>query len=183
MWAALRREVLDHALGPMEVPVEHDDPLEALRDQAVDDGAGPATGAEHDGLAGHLLLADQPVEGDLESGHVGVVADQALALAGDRVDRAGAVRLLGQPVDHRDDPLLVRDGHVGAEEGVGAQLGNGVGQLDRGAVPGLVGRVDAERIKGRLLHRPGQRMSDGVADQDHALCHARTLSRSSKKPG
>ena len=117
-------EVLDQALGAVEVAVEHDDPLEALGDQAVDDRPGAAAGAEHHRLARHLLLADQPVERDLEAGHVGVVADQPLALAGDRVDRAGRVGLLGQPVDHRDDPLLVRDRHVGAQELVVAQLGD-----------------------------------------------------------
>ena len=66
------------------------------------------------------------------------MADQPLALAGDRVDRAGGVGLLGQPVDHRDDPFLVRDRDVGAEELVAAQLADRVGQLDRAAVPELV---------------------------------------------
>ena len=56
-------------------------------------------------------------------------------------------------------------------------------QLDRRLVPQLVGRIDAQRIEGRLLHRAGQRMGHRVADQDHALRHARTLSRSSKNPG
>ena len=119
----------------MEVPVEHDDPLEALGDEAVDDRPGAAAGAEHDGLAGHLLLADELVERDLEPGHVGVVPDEALALARDRVDRAGRVGLLGQAVDHGHDPLLVRDRDVRAEEVVGAQLGDGVGQRRSGRGP------------------------------------------------
>ena len=176
-------EVLDQALGPVEVAVEHDDPLEALGDEAVDDGPGAAAGAEDDRLARHLLLADEPVEGDLEARHVRVVADQPLALAGDRVDRAGRVRLVGQAVDHRHDPLLVRDRDVGAEEVVGPQLGDRVGQLHRAAIPQLVAGVDAGRVERGLLHRARQRMGDGVSDEDHALGHARTLSRSSKKPG
>ena len=176
-------EMLDQALGPVEVAVEHDDPLEALGDEPVDDGPGAAPGTQHDRLAGHLLLAHEPVEGDLEAGHVGVVPDQPLALAGDGVDRARGVRLLGQAVDQRHDPLLVRDRDVGAQEVVGPQLGDGVGQRHRAAIPQLVARVDAGRVEGGLLHRAGQRMGDGVSDEDHALGHARTLSRSSKKPG
>ena len=39
MWAALRPKCLTSALGPVEVAVEHDDPLEALGDEAVDDRA------------------------------------------------------------------------------------------------------------------------------------------------
>jgi hypothetical protein len=167
----------------MEVAVEHDHPLEALGDEAVDDRPGATARAEHDRLARHLLLADQLVERDPEAGHVGVVADESLALAGDGVDRSRRVALLGQPVDHRHHPLLVRDRDVGAEEVVRAQLADGVGQLDRGAIPQLVTGVDAERVEGGLLHRPRQRMGDGVPDQDHALRHARTPSRSSKNPG
>ena len=176
-------EVLDQPLGAVEVAVEHDDPLEALADEAVDDGPGAAAGAEHDRLARHLLPADELVERDLEARHVGVVADEPLALARDRVDRAGRLRLLGQPVDHRHDPLLVRDRDVGAEEVVAAQLGDRVGERDRGAVPQLVARVDAELVEGGLLHRAGQRVGHRVADEDDALRHARTLSRSAKKPG
>ena len=176
-------EMLDQALGPVEVAVEHDDPLEALGDEPVDDGPGAAAGAQHDRLARHLLLAHEPVEGDLEAGHVRVVADQPLALAGDGVDRARGVRLLGQAVDQRHDPFLVRDRDVGAQEVVGPQLGDRVGQRHRAAIPQLVARVDAGRVEGGLLHRAGQRMGDGVSDEDHALGHARTLSRSSKKPG
>ena len=109
----------------MEVAVEHDDPLEAFGDEAVDDRPGAAAGTQHHRLARHLLLADEPVEGDLEAGHVRVVADQALALAGDGVDRARDMGLVGQPVDHRDDPLLVRDRDVGAEEVVAPDLLDG----------------------------------------------------------
>ena len=153
------------------------------RDEAVDDRPRSAAGAQHDGLARHLLLADEVVERDLEPGHVGVVPDQALALARDRVDGAGRVAFLGQAVDHRHDPLLVRDGHVGAEEVVAAQFGDGVGQRDRRTVPELVAGVDAELVERGLLHRARQRMGHRVADEDDALRHARTPSRSSKKSG
>ena len=61
-------EVLDQALGPMKVAVEHDDPLEALGDEPVDDGPSAAAGTEHDRLARHLLLADETVEGDRNPG-------------------------------------------------------------------------------------------------------------------
>ena len=128
-------EMLDQALGAMEVPVEHDDPLEALGDEAVDDRASPAAGPEHDRLARHLLLADQTVERDLEAGHVRVMADQPLAFAGDRVDGARDVGVVGLPVDHRRDPLLVRDGHVRTEEVVAPQLGDRLGELERCLVP------------------------------------------------
>ena len=94
-----------------------------------------------------------------------------------------ARRLLGQPVDHRHDPLLVRDRDVGAEEVVAAELGDRVGQGDRGAVPQLVARVDAELVERGLLHRARQRVGHRMADEDDALGHARTLSRSAKKPG
>ncbi len=176
-------EVLDHALGPVEVPIEHHDALEAFGDQAVDDRPGASTRTEHHRLAWHFLLPDQPIEGDLEAGHVGVVPDQPLALPGDRVDRAGVVGFLGQAIDHGDDPLLVRDRHVRPEKRIGAKFGHRLGELDRRPVPRLVRRVDAQGIKGGLLHGTRKRMGHRVADQDHALCHARTLSRSSKKPG
>ena len=100
----------------MEVPVEDDDPLEALRDQAVDDGPRAAAGPQDDRLSRHLLLPDEAVERDLEARHVGVVADEPLALARDRVDRAGGMAFLRQAIHHRHDPLLVRDRDVGAEE-------------------------------------------------------------------
>ena len=86
-------------------------------------------------------------------------------------------------VDERDDLLLVGDRDVGAEEVVAAQLADRVGQLDRRAVPELVPGVDAAVVEGRLLHRAGQRVGDRMADEDHALRHARTLSSSAKKPG
>ena len=149
-------EVLDQAFGAVEVPVEHDDPLEALADQAVHDGPAAAASPEDDGLARHLLAPDELVERDLEAGHIGVVADQPLALARERVHGTGERGLLGEAIDHRDHPLLVRDRHVGAEEVVAAQLADRVGQLDRGAIPQLVAGVDAELIEGGLLHRAGQ---------------------------
>ncbi len=176
-------EMLDQALGPVEVPVEHDDPGEALGDQPVDHGSRAAAGTEDDRLAGHLLLADEAIEGDPEARHVGVVADQPLALPGDRVDRAGGVGLLGQAVDQRDDPLLVGDRDVRAEELVAAQLTDRVGQLHRRAVPQLVSGVDAAVVEGGLLHLPGQGMGDRMSDQDHALGHACTPPSSAKKPG
>ena len=107
--------------------------------------------------------------------------DQPLALAGDRVDGTGRRRLLGEAVDHRDDPLLVRDGDVRAEELVATQARDGVGELDRRAIPELVGGIDPELIEGRLLHGARKRMGDRVTDQDDALRHARTPSRSAKK--
>ena len=176
-------EMLHEAFGAVEVPVEHDDPLEALADQAVHHGPATTAGAQHHGLAGHLLAADELVERDLEPGHVRVVADEPLALAGERVDGAGERRLLREAVDHRHDPLLVRDRDVGAEEVVAAQLHDGVGELDRGAIPQLVLRVDAELVEGGLLHRTRQRMGHRMADEDDAFRHARTPSRSLKKPG
>ncbi len=176
-------EVLDQPLGPVEVAVEHDDPLEALADQAVDDGPRAAAGAQHDRGPGHLLAADEDVERDLEAGHVGVVADELAALLGQRVDGAGRVRLVGELVDHRDDPLLVGDRDVGAQEVVGAQLHDRVAEIDRGSIPQLVLRIDAEVVEGRLLHGSRERMGDRVADEDDALRHARTPSSSLAKPG
>ena len=95
----------------------------------------------------------------------------------------GRMGVLGQPIDQRHDPLLVGDRHVGAQEVIRAQLGDRVGQGDRGSIPELVAGVDPERIEGGLLHRAGQRMADRMADQDDALRHARTPSSTAKKPG
>ena len=95
----------------------------------------------------------------------------------------GGMPFLGQAVDHRHDPFLVRDRDVGAEEVVAAQLADGVGQLDRRPVPQLVGRIDAELVEGGLLHRPGQRMGYRMPDEDDALRHAPILSSSPKNPG
>ena len=116
MWAALRAKCLTSDSARWRCRLNTTIRGEALGDETVDHGAGPAAGAEDHGLAGHLLLADEAVEGHPEARHVGVVADQPLALAGDRVDRAGRVRLLGQAVDQRDDLLLVGDRDVRAEE-------------------------------------------------------------------
>jgi hypothetical protein len=167
----------------MEVAVEHDDPLEALGDQAVDDRSCAAAGAEDDGVPRHLLFADEAVERDTEPGHIRVVADEAPALARDRIDGTGHVSLVGLSIDERDDSLLVRDRDVGSKEVVGTQLRDRVRQADRRAIPQLVGRVDPLVVERRLLHRPGQRMGDGMADEDDPLRHARTFSRSLKKPG
>ena len=167
----------------MEVAVEDDDPLEALGDQAVDDGTCPAAGPEDDREARHLLLADELVEGDAEARHVGVVADEPLAFLRDRVDGARDVGVLGQPIDERDHPLLVGDRDVRAEEVVAPQLVDRVGEADRRPVPELVRRVDALVVEGGLLHRARQRMGDRMADEDDALRHAPTLSSSAKKPG
>ena len=156
---------------------------EAFGDQAIDDRARAAAGTEDDRLARHLLLADELVERDLEPGHVGVVPDESLALLGDRVDRAGRVTLLGQAVDHRGDLLLVRDGHVRAEEVVAAELADRIGQRHRRAIPELIGGVDPALVEGGLLHRARQGVGHRMADEDHALGHARTPSSSLKKPG
>ena len=51
------------------------------------------------------------------------------------------------------------------------------------AVPELVARIHPEVVEGGLLHRPGQRVGDRMADEDDALRHARTPSSSRKKPG
>ena len=122
MCDALRAEVADQPLGAVEVAVEDDDALEARGDERVDRGAGATAGAEDDRRLGHLLLADERVERGAEADHVRVVADQPAALAGDRVDGAGGLRLLGQSVDHRHDAFLVRNGDVGTQEVVAAQL-------------------------------------------------------------
>ena len=63
MCAALRPKCLTSALGAVEVAVEHDDPLEALGDQAVDDGPGAAAGPEHDRVARHLLACRRACRG------------------------------------------------------------------------------------------------------------------------
>ena len=119
----------------------------------------------------------------LKPGHVRVVPDEPAALARERVDRAGRLGLLGQLVDHRHDPLLVRDRDVRAEEVVAADLRDRVREGDRRAIPELVPGVDARGVEGGLLHRAGQRVRDGVADEDDPLAHDRILSRSAKKVG
>ncbi len=145
-------EMLHETLGSVQVTVEHDDPLEAFADEAVHHGAATAASPQDHGLAGHLLATDELVQRDLEAGHVRVVADESLALAGERVDGAGEGRLLREAIDHRHDSLLVRDRDVGAEEVVAPQLPDGVGKPDRGAIPKLVLRVDTELVEGGLLH-------------------------------
>ena len=152
-------------------------------DQRRDDRAGGAAGAENHGLAGHLLLADDLVEGGLEAGHVGVVADELLAVARDHVDCAGRLGIFGQAVDERDDVLLVGDGHVRSEEIVAPKLCDRVCEVDLPAVPQLVAGIDPEGVEGSLLHRAREGMGDRVADQDDSVGHARSLSSSVKKLG
>ena len=83
----------------------------------------------------------------------------------------------------RHDPLLVRDGHVAPEEVVAAELADRLGQRHRRPVPELVGGVDPQLVEGGLLHRARQGVGHRMADEDHALGHARTPSSSLKKPG
>ena len=64
MWAALRPKCLTRHSAAVQVAVEHDDPLEALADQAVDHGPRTAAGAQHHRVARHLLAAHELVEGD-----------------------------------------------------------------------------------------------------------------------
>ena len=154
------------------------------RDQAVDDGPRAAAGPEHDRRArGIFCLPTSLSSATVKPGTSVLWPTSRLPSLRDRVDRAGRVGLLGQPVDERHDPLLVRDRDVRAEEVVAAQLGDRVRQADRRPVPQLVRRVDALVVERGLLHRARQRVGDGMADEDDALRHARTLSRSSKKPG
>jgi hypothetical protein len=166
-----------------EMAIEDDHALEAFADQAVHDRACAAAGSQEHGRAGHLLAAHEAVERDPEGGHVGVVADQAATLAGDGVDRARGVRLLGDAIHERHGPFLVRDRHVGAQVLLGAETLDGRRELERGDVQQLVAGVDALRIEGRLVHRRRGRVVDGMADEDDSLRHARTLSRSSKNAG
>ena len=77
MCAALRPKCLTRASARWRCRLNTMTRVESLGDEPVDDRASAAAGAEDDGLARHLLLADQPVERDAEAGHVGVVADRA----------------------------------------------------------------------------------------------------------
>ena len=45
-------EEADHALGAVQVTIEHDDPLEAGRDESEDDGARTASGTQQDRVRG-----------------------------------------------------------------------------------------------------------------------------------
>ena len=155
-------EVLDQPLPAVEVAVEHDHPLEPLADEAVDDGPRAAAGAQHDRGARHLLAADQRVERDLEPGHVRVVADELATLLGQRVDRARRVRLLGQLVDHRHDPLLVGDRDVGAEEVVGPQLHDGVAEAR--SAPGPTARTSRRCRHGRRRPAASRRTANARRD-------------------
>ncbi len=175
--------MLDEAFGPVEMAVEDDDPLEAFGDERVDDGPRTAARAEHDRLLRHLLPADEAVERDPEAGYVRVVADEPAAFAGDGVDRPRRRGFLGQAIDHRHDAFLVRDGDVSPQEVFATDLTDGLRELHWSAIPQLVARIDAELVESRLLHRARQRVGDRMADEDDASGHARTLSRSSKKPG
>ena len=83
MCAAVRPKCLTSPSARWRCRLNTIDPLEALADEPVDDGARAAAGAQDDRLARHLLAPDEPVERDLEAGDVGVVADQPLALARD----------------------------------------------------------------------------------------------------
>ncbi len=150
---------------------------------AVHHGSSRPAGTQDDGVARHLLPADELVQGDLEAGHVGVVADELLALPRDDVDRARCLSVLGQAVHQGDDVLLVGDCHVGAQEVVATKFCDRLGEIDLAPVPQLVAGVDPKRVEGSLLHRSREGVGDRVADQDDSVGHARSLSNSLKKPG
>ena len=164
-------KVLDQALATVQVAVEQGDVLEAQRDERVDHRAAAAAGADDDGVARHLLVAHQLVERSLEADDVGVVADQLVAVAGDGVDRAGRLGLIREPVEHRRHAILVRMADVGAQELLPTKCLDGLGQVDRGRVDGLVVRIDPGSGEGCLLQCLGQRMGDRLAEQDDSFRH------------
>ena len=76
-------EVLDERLGPVEVAIEDDHPLEAFADEAVDDRACPAAGARaRPRPRGIFWRPTSLSSATLKPAHVGVVADQLLRLPG-----------------------------------------------------------------------------------------------------
>ena len=176
-------EVLDQPFGAVQVTVEHDDPLEALADQSEDDRPRAAARAQHDGLLRHLLASDERSNATL---------NPATSVLWPMRRLPSRVIVLTAPVD---DASSVSRSTIGTTRSLcgivtlaprkssDRELSDSLGELDRGAIPQLVPGVDPELVEGGLLHRAGQRMGDRMADEDDALRHARTPSRSAKKPG
>jgi hypothetical protein len=78
-------------------------------------------GARRAGAAGanenyafDVRLRQRAAKAPAPAGTVGVVADEAVTVAHDRIDRADGARLRGDIVEHRDDELLARISDVQA---------------------------------------------------------------------
>ena len=151
--ARAAREVPDQRLGPMEVPVQDSDVLEAGTDEHRHHGARPAAGTEHHRVARPLAL--HPGENRFEAGAdaigIGVVAAQATIVTDEDVDRAADAGVVRQCIRQRRGLLLVRRRDQRAREVVaGSQLAQRVGQLVRPALPAL----DLDRRSDRLQGGP-----------------------------
>ena len=79
------------------------------------------------------------------------MAHELVTVAGDGVDRAGGLGLLGEAVDHGHHAVLVGDADVGAQVVVTAEGGDRLGQVDGGRVDGLVADIDAGSLERCLL--------------------------------
>ena len=98
-------EEADERLRPVQVAVEDDDPLEALRDEAVDDGPRAAAGAQDHGRAGHLLLARPASSRATRKPGTSVLwPTSRLPSLVIVLTAPGRVRLLGQAIDERRPP-------------------------------------------------------------------------------
>ena len=141
--------------------------------RAVDRGAGPTSGARARPPPWAASAAcPRAHRAPAEAEHIGVVADEPAPLPGDGVHGAGALRLLGEPVHHRHDPLLVGYRDVRAERVRSPRSAAMVSasSIER-PVHELVAGIDAEGIERRLLEDARQGMGNRMADEGDAFGH------------
>ena len=121
-------------------------------------------GARH----GEASLGDRPQQ----ARPVGVVADEPIALALDRVDRAHEPGRGGELVEMLDHGGLARHRHVEAREAHGARARDG-GAYGRGDdVVAQVDAVEPELGEGHVVHGGGKRMLHRRAEKGKRLCAA-----------
>ena len=138
--------------------------------QGIDDGARGPSRPEDDRLAG------EPSQRSEKTLAIRVVAREDAVAVDDAADGADALRRVVEPLERRDDRLLVRDGHVrsgDAERPQGAHCRRRVRDPAR-----RVHRVEPEELEGAGVDRRRTGVGDGIAEQDVQCAHQGEISTS-----
>ena len=133
--------------------------------QCGDDGPCRAA-CPQDARHAEIMPAGQGfAQGLEEARRIGVAADQCLALAIDRVHRTDAPRDIVDPVEMRQDRLLVRHGDVAtAPVGVGTPRGDICLEFGWRDAMGAILRIDTQFPQPEIVDGGRFRLGDRIAD-------------------
>ena len=129
------------------------------------------------------IEAAEASQGFGKPGEVGVIAAEIRAVADDGVDGAGSLGRRREAIHGAKGGQFVRDRDVEAGQPPGAYVLETVGLVSRGRGQGGVGGLQAQFIKGRLVHDRRQGVAERPADHGVGGAHALSRARSSQNPG